>query len=78
VVKVRLSGEQHDIGALIGLLAGVKGNAAGGSIAVATPGGDVAQFPAVELLDRSWPSANRYDRGQRVYLTVRVTTRDDR
>ena len=33
---------------------------------------------AVEILDRSGPRANRYDPGQRVYLTVRVTTRDDR
>ena len=32
---------------------------------------------AVEVIDRSGPRANRYDPGQRVYLTVRITTPDD-
>jgi len=50
VVKIRLSGELDDIGALAAVLA-----AAG-----------------VEVIDRSGPRANRYDPGERVYLTVRV------
>jgi hypothetical protein len=35
--------------------------------------GVLGASPAVEVIDRSGPRANRYDPGVRVYLTLRVT-----
>lgn len=76
VIEVRLSGERDDIEAFASLLAEVEGNAVAGHVALLTPGGDAVSLPALEVLRRTGPRGNRYDDGIRVYLTVRVSSKE--